>query len=56
MNHFDEVPAVKAAFHSISEVAIRPDVRPPLVLLDESSASTVTGAMAKLREAFATIG
>ena len=55
MDHFDEVPAVKAAFHGIREVDTRPDVRPPLVPLDDTGARAVTEAMAELREAFATL-
>ena len=52
MDHYDEIPAVKAAFASIDAVATLEVVRPPLVPVGEDGAAAIRTAMAKLREAF----
>lgn len=52
MEKHDEVPAVKARFAQIAEVATRDDVRPPLVVVDDWAAHGLAEAASRLRAAF----
>ena len=52
MDHFDEVPAVKAAFSTNNAVATLTAVRPPLVALDALDTMSIRDAVVRLRQAF----
>ena len=53
---FDEIPSVKACFHSTSPgmdgVAISPVCRPPLLTVDDAGLAAIQAAMVELRKAF----
>ena len=55
MDGFDEVPAVKASFATITDVATGTLVRPPLVALDATEVAAIQTWREELRVAFAAI-